>query len=216
MQQQYQSCIDACNACADACDMCSTACLQEDDVKMMARCIALDMDCAQICRLAAAFMARGSEFAGALCQLCAQICHPQCRVMVVDDKDEIVLLERRSRAATRAVRGRRARDRHERQTRECTRGQGAATRYRRSHRGPSEDELSGVKAGCEALSTAPRFSGRSRLNIVSASPRCTTVSSCLDRSNINDRMPERLPSAMRIKFSSDGQSILGMEKVLSK
>ena len=37
MQQQYQSCIDACNACADACDMCSTACLQEDDVKMMAR-----------------------------------------------------------------------------------------------------------------------------------------------------------------------------------
>ncbi|GAA5012726.1 hypothetical protein GCM10025794_00930 [Massilia kyonggiensis] len=74
MQQQYQSCIDACNACADACDMCSTACLKEDDVKMMARCIALDMDCAQICRLAAAFMARGSDFAGALCQLCAQVC----------------------------------------------------------------------------------------------------------------------------------------------
>jgi hypothetical protein len=74
MQQQYQSCIDACNACAAACDMCSTACLKEDDVKMMARCIALDMDCAQICRLAAGFMARGSEFASALCQLCAQVC----------------------------------------------------------------------------------------------------------------------------------------------
>ena len=74
MQQQYQSCIDACNACAAACDMCSTACLKEDDVKMMARCIALDMDCAQVCRLAAGFMARSSEFAEALCQLCAQVC----------------------------------------------------------------------------------------------------------------------------------------------
>lgn len=74
MQQQYQSCIDACNACADSSDMCSTACLKEDDVKMMARCIALDMDCAQICRVAAGFMARGSEFASAFCQLCAQVC----------------------------------------------------------------------------------------------------------------------------------------------
>ena len=41
---------------------------------MMARCIALDMDCAQICRLAASYMARGSEFAGAICQMCADVC----------------------------------------------------------------------------------------------------------------------------------------------
>jgi len=74
MERPDQSCIDACNACADACDTCSTACLQEDDVKMMARCIALDIDCAQICRLAAALMARGSEFAAALCAVCAQVC----------------------------------------------------------------------------------------------------------------------------------------------
>lgn len=40
----------------------------------MARCIALDMDCAQICRLAAAYMARGSEMASAICQTCADIC----------------------------------------------------------------------------------------------------------------------------------------------
>ena len=49
--QNFQSCIDACNDCADACDMCISACLKEDDVKMMARCIALDIDCAQLCRL---------------------------------------------------------------------------------------------------------------------------------------------------------------------
>lgn len=72
--EQYESCIQSCNDCADACDHCAAACLGEDDVKMMARCIALDVDCAAICRLAASYMARGSEFAGALCQVCADIC----------------------------------------------------------------------------------------------------------------------------------------------
>ena len=73
-QQQYQSCIDACNACADACDFCAASCLQEQDIKAMARCIALDMDCAQICRMAASYMARGSEFSATVCQMCAEIC----------------------------------------------------------------------------------------------------------------------------------------------
>jgi len=73
-QQQFESCIEACNACADACDYCAASCLQEPDPKAMAHCIALDIDCAQICRLAAAYMARASEFAGAICQTCADIC----------------------------------------------------------------------------------------------------------------------------------------------
>lgn len=72
--QMNQLCIDACNACADACDHCSTACLQEQDVKSMARCITLDMDCAAICRLAAGYMARGSECMKQACALCAQVC----------------------------------------------------------------------------------------------------------------------------------------------
>lgn len=41
---------------------------------MMARCIALDADCAAICRLAAGYMARGSELARQICQQCAQVC----------------------------------------------------------------------------------------------------------------------------------------------
>lgn len=72
--QEFASCIEACNACADACDHCATACLQESDVKMMARCIALDIDCAQICRMAAGFMARGSELASYLCKFCEETC----------------------------------------------------------------------------------------------------------------------------------------------
>ena len=73
-QTNYQSCIDACNACADACDVCAASCLQEDDVKAMARCIALDIDCAQVCRIAAGSMARNSEHAADICRLCAQVC----------------------------------------------------------------------------------------------------------------------------------------------
>lgn len=71
---KYQSCISACEACADACDHCASACLDEKDASAMARCIRLDMDCAQLCRLAAGYMARGSEHAKAICELCADIC----------------------------------------------------------------------------------------------------------------------------------------------
>ena len=72
--QQFQSCIDACNDCALACDHCAASCLKEQDVKAMARCIALDIDCAEVCRLAVAYMGRGSELSGAICELCADVC----------------------------------------------------------------------------------------------------------------------------------------------
>ena len=71
---KFNECIEACNACAVACNYCASSCLQEEDVKMMAHCIALDIDCAQVCALAAAVMARGSEHAKAVCTLCANIC----------------------------------------------------------------------------------------------------------------------------------------------
>jgi hypothetical protein len=74
MNEQIQSCLRACNACADACDHCSAACLAEPEVKKMADCIRLDLDCAAICRLAAGFMARGSARAKDVCRVCAEIC----------------------------------------------------------------------------------------------------------------------------------------------
>jgi hypothetical protein len=72
--QQNLSCIKACNDCADLCDHCAGACLNEGNATEMARCIALDIDCATICRLAASYMARGSDFAMELCQVCAAVC----------------------------------------------------------------------------------------------------------------------------------------------
>lgn len=71
----FQTCIDQCNACADACDHCAASCLAEQDVQKMAQCIRMDIDCAQICRLAAGYMARGSEFAALVCNACADICN---------------------------------------------------------------------------------------------------------------------------------------------
>ncbi|CAG0991691.1 putative cysteine-rich protein YhjQ [Burkholderiales bacterium] len=73
-QQQFSSCIEACDQCAQACSHCAVACLQEDDPKAMARCIALDIDCAEACRFASAVMSRGSELAQSVCALCADIC----------------------------------------------------------------------------------------------------------------------------------------------
>jgi len=56
--EQFKSCIDACFACAEACDHCTASCLKEKDVQTTAHCVALDIDCAEICRLAAAYMSR--------------------------------------------------------------------------------------------------------------------------------------------------------------
>ena len=74
MHEKFASCIKACYDCAAEYNHCAAACLKEDDVKMMARCIALDMDCAEICALAAAAMARGSECARTICAACADVC----------------------------------------------------------------------------------------------------------------------------------------------
>lgn len=76
MLTEIQSeCLQACNDCAAACFECASACLNESDPKAMARCISLDMGCADFCRLAASSIARGDEHMKAVCALCADICH---------------------------------------------------------------------------------------------------------------------------------------------
>jgi hypothetical protein len=69
----YQPCIDACIACAEACEQCAAACEREDSAKM-ARCISLNTDCAAMCRLAADFMTRNSQYVDLICEDCAEIC----------------------------------------------------------------------------------------------------------------------------------------------
>ena len=74
MHTQNQSLLAALYACISACEHCATACLSEADVQMMAGCIRLDRDCADICALTARLVARGSEHAAHLLKECAEIC----------------------------------------------------------------------------------------------------------------------------------------------
>jgi hypothetical protein len=72
--EQNQGLIDALTKCAAECCHCAIACLEEQDVKTLARCIKLDIDCAEICKLAISYVARGSEHAQHILDECAEIC----------------------------------------------------------------------------------------------------------------------------------------------
>ena len=72
--QKFNACIEACNAYYVACNHCADSCLQERYAKMMAKCIALDMDSAAICATAVGAMARGSAHAKAISGVGAEIC----------------------------------------------------------------------------------------------------------------------------------------------
>lgn len=74
LTNKYQKCIDACKKCAQACDECMTLCLNEADVAARKNCIGVLIDCAAICSLAGCSMARDSQFAKAICNLCATVC----------------------------------------------------------------------------------------------------------------------------------------------
>ena len=74
LSQIEKECLLACNECATACLQCASACLKEDDPKTMVHCIERDMECADVCRLAAASIARGDHHTKAMSLLCAQVC----------------------------------------------------------------------------------------------------------------------------------------------
>ncbi len=67
--------LNTLNDCAAECNHCAVACLDEQDVKMLANCIKLDIDCAEICTIAAGFVARGSLHAAHILAECADICN---------------------------------------------------------------------------------------------------------------------------------------------
>jgi len=75
------NCINACNDCARSCLQCSSGCLKESNVKDMVGCIALDMECANICHLVATSIAQGHSHTFKVCKLCLDIlekCVSEC------------------------------------------------------------------------------------------------------------------------------------------
>lgn len=70
----YKVCIDACLTTAGLCNHCAASCLKEEDTKMMAACIQLDMECATLCYATAKLMSLNSERVKDIARLCASIC----------------------------------------------------------------------------------------------------------------------------------------------
>ena len=52
------------------------ACLDEEDVKAMTQCSKLKTDCADVCRITASLLSRGSEHGKHLLKECAEIWNP--------------------------------------------------------------------------------------------------------------------------------------------
>jgi hypothetical protein len=90
-------CIDECFGCTQTCVACADACLGEDNVKMLAKCIRLNLDCADICENTGRLLSRqqqpdlellrrGLELCGLACRKCAEECerhapkHEHCRI----------------------------------------------------------------------------------------------------------------------------------------
>ncbi len=61
------NCINHCNYCADAC-------LDEDNVKMMVKCIRTDRVCAEVCAALNQVLATGYEDVQGLVEYCIQVC----------------------------------------------------------------------------------------------------------------------------------------------
>lgn len=74
MSQQLNAVIEKTFECQRVCNMCFDACLKEDDVKMLAECIRLDRECADICAMVSTFASREGALTNDLISLCATIC----------------------------------------------------------------------------------------------------------------------------------------------
>lgn len=70
----HQELIQKLLNCVAACENCALACLHERDIQMMAQCISLDRDCADICAQAARLLQRDSVIAHQYLLLCEEIC----------------------------------------------------------------------------------------------------------------------------------------------
>lgn len=73
-------CLDACRDCAQSCTQCADACLSEPSVDQLAVCIAVNLDCADVCAVTANVNARLTGFDSELAKAMLAGCAVACRV----------------------------------------------------------------------------------------------------------------------------------------
>jgi hypothetical protein len=74
MTDKFNASLTALMDCASYCDLCAAACLREKDIHNLINCIRSDLDCAEMCRVTAAMLARSSDCISTVCAACAEIC----------------------------------------------------------------------------------------------------------------------------------------------
>lgn len=89
MDERSKTCIESCTDCSRVCTQTVMHCLGQGGKHTETPHIRLMLDCAEICKLSAVFMARGSDYANKLCELCAEICEQcadSCEALAEDDE----------------------------------------------------------------------------------------------------------------------------------
>lgn len=72
-------CIEECHDCAQTCASCADASLAEGDVKMLARCIRLNLDCTDMCTATGALATRHLVIESAILREILAACALTCR-----------------------------------------------------------------------------------------------------------------------------------------
>lgn len=67
--------VDELYFCAAQCNYCYDACQREEDKDKLQRCMMLDQDCADICRLTGQLFERNSGSVDSFLKLCAEMCN---------------------------------------------------------------------------------------------------------------------------------------------
>jgi hypothetical protein len=73
-------CIEACFDCIQACTTCADACIGEGDMQMLARCVRLDLDCADICEATGRILSRQTATEAQMLRAILQACAEACRL----------------------------------------------------------------------------------------------------------------------------------------
>jgi hypothetical protein len=72
-------CIEACFECAQACTACADACIGEGDMQMLARCVRLDLDCADVCEATGRILSRQTATEPQMLRAALSACAEACR-----------------------------------------------------------------------------------------------------------------------------------------
>ncbi len=71
--------IEALIECANTCSQCADACLSEDSVADLAKCIRLNLDCAEVCLVTSRSLSRQTEYDANLTRPLLEACAAACK-----------------------------------------------------------------------------------------------------------------------------------------